>query len=273
MEWREVLARVWRQVSTDNIDLVAAGVAFYWLLSIFPAMIAAVSIWGLVSDPADVTRLAATLGATMPPEARQVLADQMSAVAGGPREALGVGTVVGIGLAVWGALKGTKALMAGLDIAYGDVEKRGFVQLNAHATLILVALVAAGLIATVGVVVLPAVLATVGLGAAGVALQIGRWPLLALAVMALLAFVYRVGPSREDPRWSWASVGAVAATLLWLAGSALFSFYVGRFGSYNETYGSIAGVVVLLLWFWLTAFVVLVGAELNSELEREPTGA
>jgi membrane protein len=267
--WREILKRVWTEVSRDNIDLVAAGVGFYWLLSVFPAMIAAVSIWGLVADPADVTRLVSTMGEAMPAEARGVLADQMMAVAGGPRAALGLGTVVGVLVALWGALKGTKALMAGLDIAYDETEKRGFFAYNGLAFLLLLAMVVAGIVATVGVIVLPAALGLVGLGNLEILLRVARWPLLGLGVLAFLAFAYRVGPSRTDPKWSWASPGAVAATLIWLAGSALFSLYVGWFGSYNETYGGIAGVVVLLLWFWLTAFAILVGAELNNELERQ----
>jgi membrane protein len=266
--WGAVLRGVREAIARDNIDLVAAGVAFYWLLSVFPAIIAAVSIWGLIADPEDVTRLVATLGETMPQQAREVLGSQMLAVSGGARGALGVGTAVGILGAVWGALKGTKALMSGLNIAYDEDETRPFLALNGQALLLLVGVVVTGVIATVGVVVLPAVLGAVGLGGLGVGLRIGRWPLLGLGVMAFLALAYRFGPSRHDTKWTWASVGAAVATALWLGGSALFSLYVGRFGSYNETYGSIAGVVVLLLWFWLTAFSILVGAELNHQLER-----
>lgn len=268
--WRDVLKRVWNEVGKDNIDLVAAGVAFYLLLSIFPGIIAAVSIWGLVADPVQVQDMLQATTETMPAQARKILEDQLSSVAGGQSTALGLGTVLGLLGALWSANKGTKALMNGLNIAYDASEERGFLALNAQGFGILLALVLTGVVATSGVLVIPVLIHALDLqGPLAWLVRILRWPILALAVMGFLAVCYRFGPSRSNPQWSWASVGAVMATVLWLVASALFSLYVGRFGNYQETYGSIAGVVILLLWFWITAFVILLGAELNAELERQ----
>lgn len=268
--WKEVLSRVKEEIAEDHVDLAAAGVAFYWLLAIFPAIVAAVSIWGLVSDPEQVQQLMRTAAGTMPEQARAVLTDQLTSVVTGPSAALSIGTVLGIATALWSANKGVKALMQGMNIAYDEEESRGFLALNGQAFALLLAGVVTGLIATAGVVVLPALFGTLGLGSPWTwVLRIARWPLLGLGLMAFLAVVYRYGPCRANPRWSWTSPGAIAATVLWLVASALFSLYVGQFGSYNETYGSIAGVVVLLLWFWISAFVILLGGELNAELERQ----
>lgn len=269
--WR-VLRRVAHEVVEDNLDLVAAGIAYYWLLSVFPALVAAVSIWGLVADPSDVQRLVRTLADTLPAEARAVLGAQMTTLASDGRTALTLGSVFGILTALCGATKGTRALMEGLNIAYGAREGRTFLARNAHAVLLLLGVLLTGIAATAGVIVFPAAWETLGLGQIAASLRVGRWPLLGLGMVGFLAVAYRYGPCRDEPRWAWVSVGALPATILWLTGSALFSAYVGRFARYSEVYGSLAGVVVLLLWFWMTAFVVLLGAELNHELERHIGG-
>lgn len=268
--WRQVLLRVKDEIRADSVGLMAAGVAFYWLLAIFPAIVAAISIWGLVADPAEVQDLVQTASEAMPAEARAVLSDQLRSLVDAPTAALGVGTVLGILTSLWSATNGTRALMGALNVVYEEQETRGFLALNAVAFGLLLLGVLTFAVATVGVIVVPAVVSALGLqGAAAAAARVARWVLLSGGVLLYLAVLYRYGPSRRAPQWSWASVGAVVATALWLGGSALFSWYVGQFGSYNETYGSLAGVVILLLWFWLTVWVVLLGGELNAELERQ----
>lgn len=268
--WKEVLLRVKKEISEDSVGLMAAGVAFYWLLAIFPAIVAAISIWGLVADPVEVERLVNAAAETMPAEARAVLNQQLQALVNAPESALGVGTVLGILTSLWSASNGTRSLMGALNVVYDEREKRGFLRFTAQAFGLLLLALLTGLVATLGVVVLPAVLAALGLqGLTAAVARVGRWVLLGVGVLVFLGLVYRYGPSRAQAKWSWVSPGAVLAALLWLGGSALFSVYVGQFGSYNETYGSIAGVVILLLWFWLTAWVVLLGGELNAELERQ----
>lgn len=271
--WKQVLLRVRDEIRADSVGLMAAGVAFYWLLAIFPALVAAISIWGLVADPAEVEDLLETASETMPAQARAVLSDQLRSLVSAPTAALGIGTVLGILTSLWSATNGIRALMGALNVVYEEEERRGFLALNAVALGLLLLGVLTFAVATVGVIVVPAVVSAVGLqGAAAAAAGATRWVLLTVGVLFTLAVLYRYGPSRAAPTWNWASVGAVVATAMWLGGSALFSWYVGRFGSYNETYGSLAGVVILLLWFWLTVWVVLVGGELNAELERQAAG-
>lgn len=268
--WKRVLLRVKDEVREDAVGLMAAGVAFYWLLALFPAIVAAISIWGLVADPADVERLVGTASEAMPAEARALLSDQLHALISAPRAALGLGTVLGILTALWSATNGTRALMGALDVVFEEQETRGFLAFQATAFGLLLLALLTGMVATLGVVVLPAALSAVGLAGLTASLaRVARWVLLGLGVMFFLAVLYRFGPNRGSSKWTWASPGAVVATLLWLGASALFSLYVGRFGSYHETYGSLAGVVILLLWLWLTAWVILLGGELDAELERQ----
>lgn len=268
--WRDVLKRTKSELSRDNVGLISAGVAFYALLAIFPAIAAVISVYGLVADPADVERQMSSLLAVIPQQAAEILRQQMQNVASHPTTGLGFGALFGVLLAIWSASKGTKALMQGLNIANDEEESRGFLKLNATALAltaggIVFAAVALGLIA-----VLPALLGNLGLPSAlQTAVSLLRWPLLLAALMVALGVVYRYGPSRDKPQWRWLNWGAGIATVAWLAASILFSVYVSNFGSYGETYGSVGAVVVLMMWFFLSAYVTLLGAELNAEMERQ----
>ncbi|MBY0431735.1 MAG: YihY/virulence factor BrkB family protein [Rhodospirillales bacterium] len=268
--WRDVALRVWENLSRKNIPIIAAGVAYYGLFSIFPALAALISVYGLVVDPATVEQQVSSLTAVIPAEAQGILADQMKAVSSSSGTGLGLGLVVSVLVALWTATQGTKASMTALNVVYEEPEQRGFLRFTATA----LALTAGGIlfviVALALVAVLPAVLKFIGLGGVTeILLQLGRWPVLGAMVMLALAVVYRYAPSRDMPRWRWVSWGAAVATVLWLAGSGLFSYYVSHFGSYNKTYGSVGAVVVLLLWMYLSAFVVLLGGMLNAELEHQ----
>lgn len=268
--WKDILLRTKKRLNQDYISLVSAGVAFYALLAIFPALAAVISIYGLVADPASIEQQITGVMTVLPPEAADILKQQLQSLASKPAAGLGIGVVIGILLALWSAAKGIKALLQGLNIAYSEHERRGVLKLNAMALLltfggVVFAIVALGLIA-----VLPAVVNLLHLqGIIATAVTWLSWPLLLVAVMVALAVVYRYGPSREQPRWRWLNLGVIVATTLWLVGSFLFSVYVTNFGSYSKTYGSVGAIVILMLWFFLSAYAILLGAELNAEIEHQ----
>ena len=266
--WVQVLKRTKDQVKSDSMSLLAAGVAFYGVLALFPAMVAVLSIYGLVSDPADVTRQVEGLSANLPNEVRNLITEQLQSVAASGRSSLSFGLIISVLAAMWAASKGMKALIEALNVAYDEQEDRGFLKTRALAYGFTVGAVLLVIMAVGVITVVPAL--ADGLGPIGdITATIIRWPILALVMLVGLAIIYRYGPSREDPEWRWVSPGSLVATVLWMAGSALFALYVNNFGKYNETYGSIGAVVVLMLWLYLTAFVVLLGAELNGETEEQ----
>ncbi|MFA7430083.1 MAG: YihY/virulence factor BrkB family protein [Rhodospirillaceae bacterium] len=268
--WKDVLLRVKDEFTKDNISIVAGGVAFFSLLALFPAIAALVGIYGMVASPQDVQTQIQSMSDMMPPEAQEVLVMQMSSVAESSSGAMGFGAALALVFALWSASRGVSTIITALNIAYNETEERGFFKLallNLALTIggIIMVIVALFLVAAV-----PAILGVLDLG--GVwqwAISLSRWPILFLFMLGVLAVLYRVGPDRRAPQWRWASPGAVIGTLLWILGSIAFSFYVSRFGSYNETYGTIAGVVILMMWLYLSAVIVLLGAEINSELERQ----
>lgn len=268
--WRDILKRVQGEQSKDNISMVAAGVAFYMLFAVVPGLAAAVSIYALVADPAQLQSQIQSLSGMMPDQARSILEQQLTRIVSQAGGALTFGLIGGLLLTLWSSTKGMKALMTALNIAYDEDESRGFVKLNAVAFALTLGAILGGLLAIVMVVVVPVIFEALGLGGLmGRLISWLRWPLLALVFVLSLAALYRYAPNRSQPQWQWVSAGAVGATLLWLLGSLAFSIYVRNFGSYNETYGSLGAVVILLMWFWLSAYVVLLGAELNAEMERQ----
>jgi membrane protein len=268
--WKEILRRTWQQVGEDNISIVAAGVAFYALLAIFPALGAALSIYGFFADPADVSQQLASLGGLLPGDAHSLLERQLSEVSAQSEAALSVGALVGVALALWSASAGIKTMMTALNIAYEEEEERGFIRYNATALVMTLGAIVAALLAISLVAILPPILEALPMPEwLHWLVSLVRWPILALGVVVGLAVLYRYGPSRSLARWSWVSWGAAIATVAWIVGSLLFSWYAANFANYNKTYGSVGAIVALLMWFYLTAYVVLLGAELNSEMERQ----
>jgi membrane protein len=232
--------------------------------------VALVSIYGLVADPADIERNIEDTLAAAPEEVRELVSSQLSSIVDSSSSGLGLGVVVGIALALWSASSGVKHLIAAVNRAYDEEESRGFLKLRGLALALTLAAIVAMAVAVAALVVAPAALDDSGSeGAVRMALLIVRWPLFALLALASLAVVYRYAPDRDAPRWSWVSAGAVIATVLWVVASVGFSNYTSNFGSYNETYGALGAVVVVMLWLLITAFVVIAGAEVNAELERQ----
>ena len=268
--WRAILVRAWQETKDDNVPLLAAGVAFYAFLALFPALIAAVTVYGLVADPAQVEAQIASFTRALPQDTASVITGQLRSLAAGSSSALSFGLVASLLGGLWTASSGMSNLMKATNLAYDEEETRGFVKLRAVALALTLGAVLFLVVAAALVAVLPAVLGAVGLGGfTRVLIEVGRWIGLVVFVLAALALLYRYAPDRDHPRFAWTSVGAVAATVLWVLGSAGFSLYVSTFGSYGKTYGALAGVAVLLLWLFLTSFMVLLGAEINSEMEHQ----
>jgi membrane protein len=268
--WKDVLKRTWQEIGADNLGLVSAGVAFYWMLALFPAMAALISLYGLVADPADVQRQVDAVSFLMPAEVAQVIKEQLIAVVQGAPTGLSLGVLVSLAITIYSATKGTKAIIQALNIAYEEEERRSFIRHNLLALGLTLAGIVVFLIALGLIVLLPFVLQAVWLDfAAESVMLVGRWVLLAGLIFVMLVLVYRWAPNRRDPKFRWVAVGAAVATLLWLLGSLVFAWYVQAFGSYNKTYGSIGAVIVTLLWLYVSAYIVLLGAELNSEIEHQ----
>lgn len=268
--WRDILLRVKNEIGNDNIGLISAGVAFYFLLAVFPMITAFLSIYGLVFDPAEARSQLEALADVLPNEAHDLLTQQAAQLAEGSSSGLGLGALFSILLALWSARKGTTAMIIALNIVYDEKDERNFIQQMILSFSLTLGLVVFFIVSLAFVAVAPVVLGVVGLGGvAETAINILRWPLLGLLAVIALSVMYRTCPDRDSPKWRWLTPGAVLAVVLWLISSGLFSWYVSSFGNYNETYGSIGAVVILLFWFYISAYVFLMGAELNAEMEHQ----
>ncbi|WP_353643708.1 YihY/virulence factor BrkB family protein [Mesorhizobium sp. WSM2239] len=268
--WRDIVWRVWREVGQDRVLLIAAGATFYLLLALFPALAAFVSLYGFVANPATVADHVSHLGGLLPSAGVDIIRSQLEALASQDQQALGIGFLIGLAIALWSANNGVKALFDAMDIAYEETEKRGFIKLNLISIAFTMGalLIAIGLILTVGVV--PAVLAYLRLDAWTEALvAMGRWPVLLVAILAGISLIYRFGPSRRPPKWRWLSWGAVIATVVWIGASWTFSFYLRNFADYNATYGSLGAVIGLMMWTWISVIILIIGAEINAEIEHQ----
>jgi membrane protein len=268
--WLAVLKRVKRESVADNASLLAGGVAFFALLAIVPLLVAALAIWGLFANPSDATRLIRDLASGLPHSAQRLISDQLRSIAGRSNAGLSITAAVSLVIALWSASSGTKHLIEAVNAAYDEEDQRGSIKVRGLALMLTIGAVFFGLI-TIGLIaVLPSALADAGVPhTLRTVLDALVWPVLAVMMVAALSLIYRLAPDRRDAKWHWVSWGAVAATVLWLAGSALFALYASNLGSYDKTYGSLGGVVVLMLWLYITALVIVLGAELNAELERQ----
>ena len=268
--WRDVALRVKREIKRDDVPLLAAGVAFFALLALVPALVALVSLYGLVADPADIQRNVDDVLAAAPAEVRDLVESQLSSIVDSSPQGLRLGALAGLVVALWSASSGMKHLIAAVNRAYGEDETRGFIRLRGLSLILTVGAVVALLVALCALIVAPNSLSDEGsTGVLRTTLLVVRWPLLAVAAMCGLAVIYRYAPNRAEPRWNWVSIGAVFATVVWLAASVGFSIYSANFGRYNETYGALGAVVVMMLWLYISAYATVAGAELNAELERQ----
>jgi membrane protein len=271
-DWKPILKKVKNEVENDRIGLIAAAVAYYALFSIFPLLIATVSIYGIFADPIDVAKQIQAMARFVPRDALQVIGNELNSIVQNSSGKLGLGAGVSILITLWTASKGTKVLMQAMNIAYGEKEKRGFFRFNSTAVLLTLGVVIATVLAVASIAVLPPIMDLIGFGGlANTLILVLRWPLLLLLSVTGLAILYRYGPSRHQLQWRWITAGGLVTTIMILLASAGFAFYVEKYGAYNKTYGSLAGVVVLLLWFYLVSYAVLLGVELNAEVEHSMT--
>lgn len=268
--WKDILLRVYQNISDHRVLALAAGMTFYSLLAIFPALAALVAIYGLFSDPAAITAHLDQVSGFMPSGAVDVARDQLTRVSSKGAQTLGFTFAASLGISLWSANAAMKSLFDTLNIVYGEQEKRGFIKLNAVSLTFTVAAVGFILVAIAAVAVLPVALEYIGLTRfMDLMLRIARWPALLIGLTIALALIYRFGPSREAPKWRWITWGSAVAALLWLAASCLFSFYAANFGNFDATYGSLGAVIGFMTWMWISAIVVLLGAELDAEMEHQ----
>jgi membrane protein len=272
--WKDILLRLYSNISKHRIIALAAGMTYYGLLAIFPAIAALVALYGLFADPSTIARHLDELGSVVPGGAIDVAREQLTRVASKGSPTLGLTFLIGLGMSLWSANAAMKSLFDTLNIVYREEEMRGFVKLNALSLLFTFGGIAFVLAALGSIVVIPVILGYVGLSAAAdLLLRFGRWPAMFLVLTVALAFIYRYGPSRSEPRWRWITWGSVMAAVMWLAVSALFSWYAANFGNFNETYGSLGAVIGFLTWLWISAIVILLGAELDAEMEHQTAQA
>src|SRR5215207_9843301 len=268
--WQDILWRVYEEVNKDRILAVAAGVTFYGLLALFPALAALVSIYGLFAEPATIQDHLNLLSGVLPGGALEVISEQVKRITSKGSGTLGFAFFSGLAISLWSANAGMKAVFDALNVAYGEEEKRGFIALNLRSLTFTLGMILFVLVAVGAIVVIPILLNFIGLrqGSEWI-ISLARWPVLLGAIVLVLAVLYRYGPSRDTAQWRWISAGSLVAAGIWVAASMLFSWYVANFGNYNETYGSLGAVIGFMTWMWLSTTVVLVGAELNAEIEHQ----
>lgn len=266
-EWRDILGCTGMRVLTDNVGLLAAGMAFYAFLSVFPAIAAALMVWGIFTD---MPGLGAQLGVVreVAPDAFDLVADQMVVIATQDDGGLSFGVLISVLFAFWGASGAVAALIQAMNMAYHEREKRGFIELN----LLKLAFTFCGILfvalSIAAIAAVPPILKALSLGAfVEAAINVIRWLVIIGLFMGACAVIYRVAPSRTHARWRWIIPGAAAAGLIWMIASIAFSIYLENFNAYNATFGSLGAVAALLMWFWLSAFAVCIGAELNAQVE------
>ena len=268
--WKDIFWRAYEKMNDNRLLAVAGGVVFYTLLALFPAVTAFVSLYGLIADASTIDQHLSLAAGILPSGAVNILHEQLTRLTSSRTSALSFGFVFGLVFALWSAISGTKAVIDGLNVAYGEAEKRSFIRLSIVSLVFTLGAFLSLALAVSAVVVAPILLTHVGLGGVSPALvRILRWPALLAFVIFGLAILYRYGPSRRQARWTWLSVGSVAAAFGWLVASALFSWYIANFGTYDATYGSLGAAIGMMMWMWISMIVVLLGAQLNAETEHQ----
>jgi membrane protein len=269
--WKDILIRTYHEIQEDRLLSLSAGVVFYSLVALFPAIAAGVSVYAFFSNAASIANHLSLVADIVPGASLDLLREEITRIAGRSDGRLTSGFLLSFGIALWSANAGMKAIFDALNIIYDEDEKRGIVWLNMVSLFFTFCAIGGMLVALGMVVVLPLVLAALGYSSLDVPWMIGflRWPAMFVMVIVALAILYRYGPSRRIAKWRWLSVGSIFAAVAWLAVSVLFSWYLGNFANYSATYGALGAVVGLMMWMWLSTIVVLVGAELNSEIERQ----
>jgi len=268
--WKDILWRIYQNISEDRVVLVAAGITFYSILALFPAIAALVALYGLFADPGTIASNLDQVADILPGGAIEVIRDELNRVAAQGRSTLGFAFIVGLAVSLWSANAALKSLFDALNLVYNEDEKRGLIKLNLISLAFTTATILFVLLALAAIVVVPIVINLFGLtDAANLVMRIARWPLVLVVVAVGLAVVYRYGPSRAKARWRWITWGSAFAAIAWLALSILFSWYAANFASYNKTYGSLGAIIGFMVWIWLSTIVVLIGAEIDAEMEHQ----
>ena len=268
--WYDIVWRTYREMQSDRLLSIAGGVSFFVLLAIFPAITALVSAYGLFFSPSTIINNLSLLNEVMPDNVLNIVHEQASRIASNNGSALSIGVVVGILVSLWSAMSGVKAMIDALNVIYEQKETRSFIKLNLVALAFTLAGFAAFLLAIASIIVLPLILSPIGLGSLTEMLtRVARWPVLLIVLLIGLAVLYRYGPDRRAARWQWVTVGSVFAAVTWIIASFLFSWYLASFANYNATYGSLGAAVGVMIWLWISNTVVLLGAELNAEVEHQ----
>src|SRR5919197_2563595 len=264
--WKDIVLRIWKNIGKDRVIVVAAGVTFYSVLALFPAVAALVALYGLFADPTTITSHLDSIAGLVPGGAIEVMRDQIMRVTSQGSTTLGLTFIVSLLVSLWSANAGMKSLFDALNLVYNESEERGFFKLNLVSLAFTLLTIVFVLVAMGALVVVPIALNLLGLGGATeLVVKIARWPALFIVATLALALLYRYGPSREKARWRWLTWGSVFAAVGWLVVSILFSWYAENFGNYNKTYGSLGAIIAFMFWLWLSIIVVLVGGELKAE--------
>lgn len=268
--WKDILARVWKQIDDDHVGIVAGGVAFYAAISIFPLVALSVALYGVFASPEVVESHLGLVWEQLPPSAARIVSDYVHELTEASASSLSFGLVVSLVLTLYTGSKGIDTLLEGVHIAYDEGRTRAIWKQKLLAIALTIVSLIGGLLSLAMVAGLPWLFEIMHLGGFGrVVAEILRWVALAVVVMVGLACLYRYAPARERAKWRWLTPGAILATLLWLVGSSAFSYYASKWGSYDATYGAFGGLFVLLLWLYLSAYIVLIGAEVNAEVEAQ----
>ena len=268
--WKDIVIRCYQETQDDRLLALAAGVVFYSLVALFPAIAGGVSFYALFADAGTIGKHLSLVSGIVPADVLDMVRDEITLISAKSDGKLTFGFLLGLGVALWSANAGMKAVFDALNIIYDEREKRGFVRFNLISLFFTICAIGTVLLAIGAVVVFPLLLAAFGLSSVDQPI-IGylRWPFMFVLIIVSLAVLYRYGPSRRPAKWRWINVGSIFAALAWLAVSSLFSWYLGNFANYNATYGALGAVVGLMMWMWLSTIVVLVGAALNAEIEHQ----
>jgi membrane protein len=268
--WRDIVLRVWANIARHRVLAIAAGITFYGLLALFPGIAAALALYGFFADPHSAQGLFDQLSGILPGGGQDVLRDQITRITAQPAARLGFAFILGLLISLWTASSGVRALIDALNIVYGEEEKRSLVKLYSSSIVATIAAIIFFLLVSLALIVLPVIFDYLWLGGfSKFLLNILRWPFLFFIGAFALAVIYRYGPSRHQARWRWISLGSAGATIAWVVASLLFSWYAANFGSYNKTYGSLGAVIGFMTWMWISAIVMLLGAEINAEMEHQ----
>lgn len=268
--WKDTLTRVKNDLKDDHVSMVSAAMAYYALFAFVPAISATVLMYAWISDPAEISQHIAKASQFIPAELQQILKTQLGTLASQAESSLGLGAIFSLLLALWGASKASKAIMEAMNIIYEEDDKRGFFKKNFMALGMTFLAIVLGILALGVIVVIPAITNLFNFGQAiEMGFTVASWVILLGLFSFFLSFAYRFGPDRQKAKWKWVSAGAIIAAVLWAVVSALFSWYAKEFGNFNKTYGSLGAMIVLMTWFYLSSYVILLGGEINAELEHQ----